>query len=233
MSRVLTPFGGDSRDAVRREVRQEVGRALPQTRKRGRNVTLLVLIGLALVVLWGLARAGVVQVPLLSPGAYEAAPVRAVRPLVGSTAAQVSQTVAASVQFSPNAGTAAVVLDEAQLTTLVADAASRQAGANMVDVQVAVTPTFIELFANRVREDGSKVPMRLRAVPSSLNNELQLEVIEALMGSVEVPAWMRRTLGSGAVAAFERSISGLGASADVEDVVLQDGVLRIVLRPRR
>src|SRR6188474_849816 len=94
MSRINVPYGVDRRgDEVARQVQQQVARNQPHERHVGRWMMLTVVMLVVGVVLWLGAKSGTWQVPVLARLVYHpelAAPTRLVRPLPGSSAADVA-----------------------------------------------------------------------------------------------------------------------------------------------
>lgn len=203
----------------------------------GYLVMLLLILGIpAYFVGSFVAKTGFVEIPFLTDWFYEpAAPTRTVAS-TGSSRDVVMLNVGARSKYDPGSGLLNATIKEGELTALAVaalrDAPSDQLPFAISDLQVAIDPGVVEIFA--VAPRGSRnATVRIRFAPQVVGQSLELELKELRLGSAQVPRSLAQSLVS-VISSFvadgiSHDFGGIGVLTAVE---AQAGQLRITLIPK-
>jgi hypothetical protein len=199
---VVDKISPEEREAIKKEVRDEVHAEMAHDRKRRllRRLGCFFLAFFFLIIapiLVGaiiVAKSGILEVPVISSAVYQPiAPTRTVQPLTGSSADDVMKTIAASAKAGVATGSAVLTITEQQLTTIVAAGITQGTDTGLPfaisSAQVAILDGQMEFFLDAV-QNGRQVPVLIRVEPTVSAGSLHFSVKEATMGSLPLPAFM-------------------------------------------
>lgn len=194
MTRIESPTPMGDREALKREIRNEItaeGRRRHVRGCFGCLIGLIVVLGVPLLYLSiQLAKAGFVSPPLLGGMYHDVAPVREVQPLAGSNADMVVRTAMQRMRPDPALQQFSLFFDEADLTTLLRDGVTMAPPDTLPfpirRAQFAIEKDYLELFVVTVK-DGRDVTLRFRFVPTVHNGKVDIDVVEAVSGALTIP----------------------------------------------
>lgn len=232
---------------TREELKDEIRKEIRHDGRRRFFVSLImylvfffIMIALPFLLLAGVAaKTGLYQVPVLSGWLYEPpAPTRIVTPLVGAGPEVILNSMALKATYDPVRGIAELTLSEQELTTLIGASVEDASESGtlpfpMSSIQVALLGDGVmEIYAITERE-GNQAPVILSVVPEIVNGGLELQTVDFYIGAFEVPDFLTDLL----LDAFAGSVtdgleSGLSGVGTLDDIVVEEGKLRVYLAPR-
>ncbi|MBI4433155.1 hypothetical protein HY632_00120 [Candidatus Uhrbacteria bacterium] len=159
------------------------------------GATLLALSAIPLFVLYGIARSGVVTIPVMSARVHhDRPPLRVVPPALVS----VEQLFRNARVEAPDV--LAIRATERELTGLLRSICVAHAdvpAAACASAQVAIASQFVELYAHVPNASGDPVTIRLRLRPQVAEQRITATVEEVVVGNFRVPRVFARALVSG------------------------------------
>jgi len=239
-SEKITLTRGELKEEVRKEIRRESRRRFYVSCALY-LVFLTIMLGLPFLLLAGIAaKSGLFQVPVLSGWLYEpSAPTRIVVPLAGSGPDAILASMAAKASYDRASGIAEMSLTEQELTTLLSASVAEAAASGTLPIPlesmqaVLLADGTMELYAVTERK-GNQAPVILTVTPNVVNGGLDLRTENFLIGAFDVPDFMTDLV----LSAFARSVtdsleSGLSSVGTLDDIMVEEGKLRIYLAPKQ
>lgn len=184
----------EDRESLKREIADEIRSDATLKRRKG-CIILLVIVALLIItpLAWFAtvaARTGLVHVPVLSSWLYSpAAPSRTVAPLIGATPTDIVQEIGSRSKYDPDNGLVTTSASEQELTTLirqVGDGGDASSPFILDQAQIAVEEGYIEVAAE-MAQNGTKVPVIVKAMPYAKDGELELDLQSVVIGGYAVP----------------------------------------------
>ncbi len=220
---------GELRAMIQSEVRKGVRRGLFMAKLRGCIGCLFIFIlftfGTVGSVLYGVAKTGLVRVPLLSRSYREPSPTRIVMPAATTLTDSLERELRA--QMRRGSGPFTLTVKEEELTRAVRDLTSGATELPLADAQIAALPGELELFA-RITWGSARSTLMVRIVPSLEQGALKVRVRRAELG--QLPIWHRLVdaVVQGTLGSQLKEINRmLGAAAQLERVTVSPGRLEI------
>jgi hypothetical protein len=239
MTRRESPTPTGDREALKREIQSEIRSEGRRKSARGCFGCLAaVIIVLGAPLLYGtvlLAKSGFARPPLMENMYKPVEPSRKVEPLKGTTAEQIAETLPLKASPDPVERVMKVPVGEAELTTLAMEGVTRakpgQLPFPMRRVQFAIQKEYVELHVIAVKH-GRDITMRAKFVPEIREGKLDVRVIEAQSGSLEVPLGIANF---GFDFMFEQSLmvlqEGINKYGALTGVDLSQGTITFSVKP--
>lgn len=230
--------GEEMQEVIKKEVKGAVSRGVWSQKMRGccgcLLITLILTLAPIILLAYGVAITGLVDVPFLSRFYHEPAPVRVVLPtndsLMSSFQKQIESQLGAIVQAGQEKARVSILLHEKELTAGLRDFVDSfsKDDFKIIDGQVAVLDEYVEIFVLFSLND-KRSTLRLRVLPELADGRPNIQVKKVWLG--EFPVWHRlvnfalqNALETQLKPFFER----FGGSVQIEQFSFHEGVVELV-----
>jgi uncharacterized protein YpmS len=241
---------GEANDKItltRQELRDEIKKEVKHQARRRVVMTLVLylvffalMLGLPFLLLAGVAaKTGLYDVPVLTSWLYDPpAPTRTVVPLAGSNSDDILASMTARASFNEVLGIVELSLSEQELTTLIKQSVADAAEAETLpfpleSVQVALLGDGVMEFYAVTEREGNQAPVLLQVAPHAVNGALELETVDFLIGSFDVPDFMTDMILDAVTSSLTEGLEqGLAVVGGLDDIFVEEEKLRVELSPR-
>lgn len=226
----------NNRQALKNDIRQEI--AGQQKKKKcgkciGCGLAFLIIVVAPIVyILFLLAKSGLVNVPLLSRFFYK--PLTPIRVVSVSKPINQNDLSVGKTAYNPKNGTASIVINEADLTSLVNGIVKQQNAPDFLNgakIQVAIDENNTEVFVSKSM-GGSLSTVKINLLPILRNGQLVIDIDAVLIGEVLMPKRFNdavvKPVINGALADFMVNINKIG---QIQSLNVELGQLRLVVKP--
>jgi hypothetical protein len=148
-------------------------------------------------------------------------------PVTTQAVENLEQEIEAAATQAESTGKATVVIDEAELTSLVAFELQKQETAVIQLPQVFLRDGQIQIGAMVVQGDASLPVQIIAAVKVDADGQPVFELVSAAIGSVALPADLVNTVSDQLTGAFDRNIRPQMGDIFIQTITIADGKMTI------
>jgi hypothetical protein len=133
-------------------------------------------------------------------------------------------------EAAPTPGEIKLVIDENQLTSIVAGEIQKQDDVPISNPQVRLRDGQIQ-FSATVKQQGISLPAEVvMSVQPDVNGHPDFKVVSATIGPFPLPAEVKSQLETALDAAFTEEIESRAPNTRIESIVIADGVMTVIGR---